>query len=239
MRSHKIVRVAIDLSHAGISRDCGGPRSYPPDCRRLDHDPVLEALNPYRTHHRQGSRSRKAGDRTRGRARAPRRRGLEHIRSGQHWRDWTLVAAGFAAGRARSMREAMTNQAIGRRYNEAFGRWMDRNPWSRKIDKGTRNHLLWIADNLPAVEAWRETLAANQRDAWNHPTSIKRHYEQAIRVAEIKGPEASPRPRRWPSSSSRWPRKSGAGRDLAEAGQGMTAAACLTCARIPRRTSPS
>ena len=94
------------------------------------------------------------------------------------------------------MREAMTNQAIGRRYNEAFGRWMDRNPWSRKIDKGTRNHLLWIADNLPAVEAWRETLAANQRDAWNHPTSIKRHYEQAIRVAEIKraGGEPAPSP---------------------------------------------
>ena len=110
---------------------------------------------------------------------------FERIRTGQHWRDWTLVAAGLNAGRDRAMREAGTNQAMGRRYNEAMGRWMDRNPWSRKIDKATRNHLLWVADHLAQIEAWRETLAANQRDKLNHPTTIKRQYENAMRVAEL------------------------------------------------------
>ena len=58
------------------------------------------------------------------------------------------------------MREAGTNEPVGRGYNAAFGRWMDRNAWARKIDKATRNHLLWIADHLPQIEAWRETLPA-------------------------------------------------------------------------------
>ena len=111
---------------------------------------------------------------------------FERIRTGQHWRDWTLVAAGFEAGRARAMREAGTNEAMGRRYNEAMGRWMDKNPWARKVDKATRNHLLWVADHLAQIEAWRETLAANKRDLWNHPTTIKRQYENAMRAAEIK-----------------------------------------------------
>jgi hypothetical protein len=88
--------------------------------------------------------------------------------------------------RARAMREAGTNEPIGWRYNEAFGRWMDRNPWARKIDKATRNHLLWVADHLPQIEAWRETLPASNRDQWNHPSTIKRQYERAMRVAEMK-----------------------------------------------------
>jgi hypothetical protein len=107
---------------------------------------------------------------------------FERIRSGQHWSDWRYVAQGLETGRNRAMSEAYTNEPAGRRYNEAFGRWMDRNPWSRKIDKATRNHLLWVADHLPQIEAWRETLPANQRDQWNHPTSVKRAYERAMRV---------------------------------------------------------
>jgi hypothetical protein len=105
---------------------------------------------------------------------------FERIRSGQHWRDWTYVAQGFEVGRERAMRESHSNRPYGRPYNEAFSRWMDRNSWSRKIDKATRNHLFWVADNLVAIEAWRETLAANQRDAWNHPTSVKRAFERAM-----------------------------------------------------------
>jgi hypothetical protein len=55
----------------------------------------------------------------------------------------------------------------------------------------TRNHLLWVADHLVEIEAWRETLPANQRDQWNHPTTVKRAYERAmvIRVAKEKGEE--------------------------------------------------
>lgn len=111
------------------------------------------------------------------------------IRKGNHWRDWTYLAQGFEVGRNKAMRETHTNQPIGRGYNEAFGRWMNARPWARGIDKATRNHLLWIADHLVEIEAWRETLAANQRDKWNHPTTVKKAYEAAMKhkVAQEKG----------------------------------------------------
>ena len=111
---------------------------------------------------------------------------FERIRSGQHWRDWTYVAQGLDVGRNRAMRETYSNQPAGRPYNEAFGRWMDAHPWARKIDKATRNHLFWVADHLTQIEAWRDTLPANQRDQWNHPTTVKRAYERAMRIATAK-----------------------------------------------------
>ena len=87
---------------------------------------------------------------------------FERIRSGQHWRDWTYIAQGLDVGCNRAMRESYSNRPIGRGYNEAFGRWMDKHPWARKIDKATRNHLFWVADHLTQIEAWRDTLPVNQ-----------------------------------------------------------------------------
>src|SRR5262245_56689174 len=101
---------------------------------------------------------------------------FERIRQGQHWRDWKYVAQGFEAGRSRAMTEARTNRPFGSAYNKAFARWMDAHPWARQIDKATRNHLLWVADHLVDIENWRETLEPEQRDAWNHPTTVKRAY---------------------------------------------------------------
>ena len=54
---------------------------------------------------------------------------------------------------------------------------------AKEIDKATRNHCLWVADNLAAISAWRETLAASQRNEWSHPTTIRRRYEAAHRAA--------------------------------------------------------
>jgi hypothetical protein len=107
---------------------------------------------------------------------------FERIRSGNHWRDWTFIAAGFDVGRQRAMRAAFTNTPMGRGYNTAFSDWMQSRPWARAIDKATRNHLFWVHDHLPEIEQWRETLPANQRDAWNHPTTVKRAYERAMKV---------------------------------------------------------
>ena len=111
------------------------------------------------------------------------------IRHGNHWRDWRYLAEGFELGRNHAMRAAHINEPAGRGYNEAFGRWMDepsRRTWTRGVDKATRNHLLWCADHLSQIEAWRETLAPNQRDAWNHPTTIKKAFERMTRVIADK-----------------------------------------------------
>jgi hypothetical protein len=37
-------------------------------------------------------------------------------------------------------------------------------------------------DTLPAVQQWREALTFEQRDMWNHPTTIKRNYERMTAV---------------------------------------------------------
>jgi hypothetical protein len=71
---------------------------------------------------------------------------------------------------------------------------LNERPWARDIDKPTRNHLFWCADNRNAIEAWRETLAQNERARLNHPTAMKRRYEATHKVADTKG--AAPKPQK-------------------------------------------
>jgi len=101
----------------------------------------------------------------------------DRIKRGQHWLDWRQIGEGLVVGRQKAMRRAGTNQPAGAPYNRAFGEWMDQHRWARDLDKATRNHAMWAADNYVAIEVWRETLAQNVRAALNHPTSVKRRYE--------------------------------------------------------------
>jgi hypothetical protein len=111
------------------------------------------------------------------------------IRSGQHWSDWMFIADGLLVGRAYAMRRAGTNQPVGRAYNTAFGAWMTDRPWARDLDKKDRGDLFWCADHRSEIEAWRETLAQNERARLNHPTALRRRYE-ASHKAVAKDPNA-------------------------------------------------
>jgi hypothetical protein len=106
----------------------------------------------------------------------------DRIKRGQHWLDWLAIGEGLVVGRLKAMRRAGTNQPQGAPYNRAFGDWMDEHRWARDLDKATRNHAMWAADNRAVIEAWRETLAQNVRAALNHPTSTKRRYEATTGV---------------------------------------------------------
>ena len=66
---------------------------------------------------------------------------------------------------------------------------MDERPCAKHTDKTTRNHLLWAADNRSSIEAWRASLAQNERDKMNHPTTLRRRYDAAHKVAD-KDPNA-------------------------------------------------
>jgi hypothetical protein len=101
------------------------------------------------------------------------------IKRGDHWLDWVAVGDGLTVGRLRSMRRAGTNQPVGAAYNRAFGLWLDEHKWARELNKATRNHAMWIIDHRDEIERWRETLAKNQRDRINHPTTMKRAFEAA------------------------------------------------------------
>jgi hypothetical protein len=116
----------------------------------------------------------------------------ERIKRGQHWLDWMYIAEGLEVGRVKAMRRVGTNRPIGAGYNRAFGDWLNERQWARDLDKPTRNHLFWCADNRNAIEAWRETLAQDERARLNHPTALKRRYEAARKVAEAKAGAPQP-----------------------------------------------
>ena len=108
----------------------------------------------------------------------------ERIKSGSHWRDWMFLADGFAVGQAKAMRAAGTNRPYGKAFTRAMGDWLKARPWANGYDKGTRSNLLWCADHRNEIEAWRESLAQNERDKLNHPTALKRRYDAAHKVAD-------------------------------------------------------
>jgi hypothetical protein len=108
----------------------------------------------------------------------------ERIKSGSHWRDWMFVADGFVVGQAKAMRAAGTNRPYGKAFTRAMGDWLKARPWANGYDKGTRSNLLWCADHRNEIEAWRESLAQNERDKLNHPSALKRRYDAAHKVVD-------------------------------------------------------
>ena len=100
-----------------------------------------------------------------------------------HWTDWTYIGDGLAVGQAKAMRRAGTNRPYGRAYTAAFGDWLAERPWAKNIDKGTRSTLLWVIEHRSEVDAWREGLPQNERAKLNHPTTLKRKFDAANRIA--------------------------------------------------------
>ena len=106
---------------------------------------------------------------------------LERIQRGQTWLDWRKVAELFAHGRKLSMLRGHANKPEGKGYNLNFSAWLDAHPKLRSIDKATRNHAMQCIDNIDAIEAWRATLADNQRQTINHPSTVLRRFKSANR----------------------------------------------------------
>ena len=74
---------------------------------------------------------------------------------------------------------------------KAFGQWLDERRGARELDKATRNHATWAADNRDAIERWRETLAQNVRARINRPTTMKRAFDAANKTREASAPLAA------------------------------------------------
>jgi hypothetical protein len=60
-----------------------------------------------------------------------------------------------------------------------------------EIDKGVRSRLQNCLNNLPAIEAWRQTLGLTQRLQLNHPNAVLRRW-QAAQAAPKGDPANSP-----------------------------------------------
>jgi hypothetical protein len=113
-----------------------------------------------------------------------------HLQKHEHFKDWLAIADAIAAVREEAMSLAHSNTPQGPPYRAAYRRIIEgREPWIAGINEATRSHCCWLVDNLPAVMTWRETLTFEQRDTWNHPTTIRRQYERSHQAKEPKAEE--------------------------------------------------
>jgi hypothetical protein len=108
------------------------------------------------------------------------REALDRLSMARDWSDWQKVSAALAAGRTEAMRTAKANRPKGKKYNQAFGDVLKREHLDR-IDSATRYQLLQIAENLPAIEEWREKLDPDRRLKLNHPSTIWRNWQRTVK----------------------------------------------------------
>jgi hypothetical protein len=121
------------------------------------------------------------------------RRGREAwhtLRQDETWEKWVAIGGAIEAGKTAVMRFLNTNQSKGRIWSETFGQWLRENEFDQ-IDKGVRSRLQTCLDNLPQIEAWRQTLGLTLRLQLNHPNAVLRRW-QATREAPKKGNGPAP-----------------------------------------------
>jgi len=116
------------------------------------------------------------------------REAWKSLRADETFEKWVAIGRAIEAGRAGIMRFLNTNQSRGRVWSETFGQWLRENEFDQ-IDKGVRSRLQTCLDNLPAIEAWRQTLGLTLRLQLNHPNAVLRRW-QAARAAP-PGPGAA------------------------------------------------
>lgn len=110
----------------------------------------------------------------------------ERPKKREHFADWLAIADALVAVREEAMDRAHTNRPQGPPYRAALTELIRKHAWMGGIDDTTRTHCYWLIDNLPPVQRWRETLVFDRRDRWNHPSIIKREYQQATAGRETK-----------------------------------------------------
>jgi len=118
------------------------------------------------------------------------REAWKSLRADETFEKWVAIGRAIEAGRVAIMRFLNTNQPKGRVWSETFGQWLRENEFDQ-IDKGVRSRLQTCLDNLPAIEAWRQTLGLTLRLQLNHPNAVLRRW-QASREAPKKGNGPAP-----------------------------------------------
>lgn len=121
------------------------------------------------------------------------REAWKSLKADETWEKWVAIGRAIEAGKAAIMRFLNTNQSKGRIWSETFGQWLRENEFDQ-IDKGVRSRLQSCLDNLPAIEAWRQTLGLTLRLQLNHPNAVLRRFQAAKTMP--KDPGKSPAPNR-------------------------------------------
>src|SRR6516162_9666595 len=101
----------------------------------------------------------------------------DRISAGDHFADWLAIGEAYAAVRDIAMRAAGTVRPHGVHYKRAWTEEMKNHAAWATYDPATRSQAIWLADNIGEVTRWRETLAINEREKFNHPAVVKRRYD--------------------------------------------------------------
>ena len=91
---------------------------------------------------------------------------------------WIAAGAAWETLQQAAMHRSSSNHPTGGRYAKAY-RLLE-HPWPElsRIDKATRSDAIWLFRNEELVKSWLMTLTRKERDQWNHPTTVRRHYER-------------------------------------------------------------
>jgi hypothetical protein len=80
------------------------------------------------------------------------------------------------------MSTAGVNRPFGKKYAAAVNQWLEQNGF-RGMAYGLRAKCCAKADNVAAIEMWRASLPANERQAQNHPEVCVRNWRRATMAA--------------------------------------------------------
>jgi hypothetical protein len=102
---------------------------------------------------------------------------MRRIREHEDYSRWAQVGRALLRLQEEAMHLSGSNSPQGRGYTAVRAELGSRVPDLEDLDRASKAHAVWLAKNFIAVEAWRQTLAMNQRDKLNHPSVVKRRYE--------------------------------------------------------------
>jgi hypothetical protein len=102
----------------------------------------------------------------------------------QTWEDYRQIGIAYREARNAIMRELNLNKPNGR-YRAEIKAWKAEYELD-DLGDDVFNRLLDLVDNLPGVEAWRNSLTLREKMEWNHPNTIHRHWKKATQVPSKK-----------------------------------------------------
>jgi hypothetical protein len=126
---------------------------------------------------------------------------MDRIAEDREWKDWVKIGRLVDMVRVAAMAKASCNTHNGKKYAEAFAKLtkekgVDQLNDERRVSKTERSRLYKCIANLEAIERWRATLTDPPRRRLNHPESVWKKYEKAIKPPKPKRSDEEETPRK-------------------------------------------